>query len=442
VTVAARAAGPVRLREAARPGETTRATVTLKAEGLYRPAAAPGGGQNEAPKPLKLRVETRLEFVERVLKVDGQAWPERTARRVVRAGSAINGEVRPSSAALRPEVALLVAEPRPGGVVVFSPGGPLTRAELELVQGPGDPLALDGLLPVRPVEPGDAWKVSDATARALSSYDTLASNNLEARLESADEARAVVRLRGDVRGSVLGGEGAVACAGSYTFDRKVGRIARLVLERAEGRSPGPVEAGLDVKSTLTVDRRGDEDPAAAGLGDEALARLDLDTPDPRRELLLLNAPDGKYALTHDRDWHTFWDDTRLTVLKRLAKGEVVAQCNLATGPNAGKGRHQDLNQFRDDIRRGLGARFAQFLGAGEVDGDPAGHFRYKVGVQGRQGELGVVWYYYLVAGPAGDQVVATFTLAESQVQAFGSEDERLIGSFRWRPTAEGARSER
>ena len=121
----------------------------------------------------------------------------------------------------------------------------------------------------------------------------------------------------------------------------------------------------------------------------------------------------------------------MTVLKRVERGRLVAQCNLAAGPNAGRGRHQDPAQFRDDVRKGLGARFGQFLGAGEVDGDPAGGFRYKVGVQGRQGDLGVIWYYYLIAGPEGDQVLATFTLAETQAPAFGDQDEALIGSLRW-----------
>ena len=91
---------------------------------------------------------------------------------------------------------------------------------------------------------------------------------------------------------------------------------------------------------------------------------------------------------------------------------MVAQCNLSVGPAAGPGRHQDPTQFRDDIRRALKGRFVQFLGVGEVDGDPAGGFRFKVGVQGREGDLGVVWYYYLVASPDGDQLVAIFTLAD------------------------------
>ena len=124
----------------------------------------------------------------------------------------------------------------------------------------------------------------------------------------------------------------------------------------------------------------------------------------------------------------FWEDPKLIVLKRLDGGQVIAQCNLMVGPDAGKGRHQDPNQFRDDIRRALKQRFVQFLGAGEIDGDPAGGFRYKVGVQGREGKLGIVWYYYLIASPEGEQLLATFTLAEDHVKRVrrpGPGDDRL-----------------
>ena len=332
-----------------------------------------------------------------------------------------------------PRLRSLVAEPREGAVFVWSPGGPLTRSELELVQAAGDPLALTGLLPGKPVAVGDRWKVEGDAARCLSAYDALAVNALEATLEGLDEASATIRLAGEVRGAVLGGEGTITCSGSLRFDRKAGRIDRLSVERSETRKPGPVEAGLEIKSTLTIERS--PLPTPAELSDGVLAGVPLE-PGPKGERLLLASPDGKYTLLHDRDWHTYWDDTRQTVLKRLDRGEVVAQCNLATGPRAGKGRHQDLVQLRDDLRRALGRRFGQFLGAGEVDGDPAGGFRYKLAAQGREGDLGVLWYYYLVASPEGDQLLVTFTLADSQAKAFGDQDLQLIGSLRWKTRPE------
>ncbi|MBY0397258.1 MAG: hypothetical protein K2X91_12450, partial [Thermoleophilia bacterium] len=447
---AAADAGPLTLREAARPGAVSRVEVRLTAQGLYKPETPPEAADEAAKakeaearsKGLSLKVETRLEFLERVVRADDAGRPTVTLRRATRAGAAINGEVRPSASALRPEVATLLAEVRPSGIEVASLGGPLTRSELELVEAPGDPLALAGLLPANPVEPRARWTVSDLSARSLSGYDVLEANRLEATLADVDDDTATIRLGGEVRGKALGGEGTMAFSGACVFDRKANRVKSLKLDRAETRRPGPVEAGLDVKSALSVTRE-DAEPSPS-LTDEGVARLDLDgelSDDARRvarRALLLRGPDGRFTLRHDRDWHTYWDDHRLTILKRLdARGGLVAQCNLAAGPRAGKGRHQDLNQFRDDVRRGLGGRFSGFLGAGEVDGDPAGHFRYKIGAQGKQGDLGVVWYYYLIASPEGEQLVATFTLAATALPAFGAEDERLVGGFRWEPRTEG-----
>jgi len=418
------------LRDAARVGDATKLSVSLKAEGLYRPGPPPGAAKSEPVKSLKLKVETRLEFGERVLAIEsGRGQARRVIRKVSQAASAINGEIRPTAAVLRPEVALLVAETREEGVIVFSPGGPLTRSELELVQGAADPLTLGALLSDEPVKVGSTWTVRDEAARSLSAYDTLIQNALTAKVESLDARTAKIHLEGNVRGMVLGAEGKMLFDGTLTVDRAAGRIERLDLQRSEARKPGAVEAGLEVKSTLTVTRK--EADAAARIPDEVVSSVATE-PDPQREELLLVAPDGRYSLRHDRDWHTYWEDPRLTVLKRLERGIVVAQCNLMKGPNAGKGRHQDLKQFRDDLRSALGPRFASFLGEGEVDGDPAGGFRYKVGVQGREGEVGVVWYYYLVASPEGEQLLATFTQAEGRVKSFGDQDLRLIGSLRWR----------
>ena len=86
------------------------------------------------PKPRELDVQTRLIFHERIVPVgpdglvrssqrSGSATPMlrsrggslKVVRHVVQAAAAINGEVRPTAASLRPEVALLVAEKRDRG---------------------------------------------------------------------------------------------------------------------------------------------------------------------------------------------------------------------------------------------------------------------------------------------------------------------------------------
>lgn len=423
---------PADLRERAEVGRMTQALVELKAEGLYRPDANPDKTGAKPSKALALRVHTRLTFVQKVLAVGPDGGASRVARRVFQAASAINGEIRPSASQIRPDVSLLVVERRAGHIRAFSPGGPLTRSELELVEVAGDPLMLAALLPAKPVSKGDRWTVGADAARSLSGYDALAFNRLEATLEGLDDASATLKLIGEVRGAALGGEGAITFNGQAAFDRKTGRFTRLVLSRREVRKAGPVEAGLEMTSTLTVDQRDAE--ATPELGVEISGELPTDA-SPARLLLLFEPPEGKYTLLHDRSWHLFWDDRRVAVLKRLDQGEVVAQCNLSVGPDAGKGRHQDPNQFRDDIQRALGTRFGQVLGAGEVESPPGGGFRYRVAVAGFEGEVGILWYYYLLASPAGDQLVATFTLGQAQTKAFANQDAQLIGSLVWKDPA-------
>ena len=287
------------LRERMRSGSSTRVQIELKAQGLYRPGIPSGSAADgaEMPKPRQLEVQTRLIFHERIVPVGpgGLLRPSsannanptdssnasgslKVVRHVVQAAAAINGEVRPTAAMLRPEVALLVAERRDRGwpVVVFSPSGPLSWPELELVQGVGDPLPLADLLPEKPVAVGDHWKVRDTAAKAMSGYDTITASTLEATLESADATRARIRLNGRVEGSAFGGSGAIGCEGFATFDREALRIDHLDLNRTETRQAGPVEAGLEMKSTLVVTRHPAE-PSDA-LSDAARRRFPFRQP--------------------------------------------------------------------------------------------------------------------------------------------------------------------
>lgn len=445
-------ASTIFLGETVPKGSASRVRIEMRASGLFRQGLPPGQLVDEArmPKPATLDIQTRMTYDERVLTliedslataagVDKKVGavtrgrPARVVRRVVQAASAINGEkgqIRPMTAVLRPEVSLLVAERRrdDGPVVVVSPAGPLTGAELQVVQAACDPLALTDILPAGPVERGRSWRVAESAARGISEYDTITACTLEATLESFDEARATVRLQGRIEGSLQGAPGLMTCDGLLALDRRKGWIDRLDLKRNESRRPGPVEAGLDVKSTITLVRTAEPPPAT--LLDSALIGYSLEVT-PERARLLQESPDGKASLVHDRKWHLFWDNQRLVVLKRLEGQRVVAQCNLVVGPPAGRGRHQDATQFRDEVRKVLGRRFVRFLGAGEVEGDPAGGYRYKVGVLGTEGDLQVVWYYYLIASPEGDQLVVTYTLAAQDAQGLGDQDAEMIASLRW-----------
>lgn len=453
---AAGAADPVRLREQARVGEATRVTIVLSAEGTrpgiaasgtVRAAQGGGGGGADAQakaeaKPtgepdLPFRVEVHCDFDERVLTLAADGRPGRLVRRVERATAEIDffrAKGQKMAVRLRPELELLVTERRPEGPITVSVGGPLSRSELDVLQGPGEPLSLASLLPEKPVAVGDTWSIPGDAARALSEYEALAANTLKGRLLTLEEGTATIGLSGEVRGAVRGGEGVIRFDGQAVFDRQAGRVQSLRLDRNESRAAGQVESAVEARSRLEVARTPIAVPEA--LSDAALKDLPLEV-DARRALLQLVPPDGRYELLHDRDWHLAFEDTREVVLKRFDRGEFLAQCNLRTAPAAGVGRHQDLNQFRDELKQSLGKFFGAFGGMGEVGGAAAGGFRYKVAVEGAVQDNGVqpVWYYYLVAAPSGEQIIGIFTLSKASEARFGDQDLQVIGTLEWREAA-------
>ena len=439
-------------------GSSTRVQIELKAQGLYRPGLPPASGADGAqmPKPRELEVQTRLIFHERIVPVGPDALVPRSDSRAAKPSRSSGGGFAQGRTACRSSGRGNQRRGSPDGRGASrrggSPGGRETRSWLArrcleprgaalLVRARGGAgggrSARSCRSPARgPVASGDRWKVRERAAKVMSGYDTITSSNLEAMLESLDQSKARIRLKGRVEGSAFGGSGAIGCEGFATFDREAGRLDHLDLNRVETRQAGPVEAGLDMKSTLIVSRHTAEPPEA--LSDAGLAGIPLGS-SRESERLQIILPGGRSTVLADRNWHIFWEDSRTAILKRLDGGRVIAQCNLMAGPSAGKGSHQDPAQFRDDIRRGLKDRFVQFLGAGEVGGRPDGGFRFKVGVQGREGDLGVLWYYYLLASPAGEQLLATFTLALDNQQTFGESDLELIGSLRWLPASRGSR---
>ena len=44
----------------------------------------------------------------------------------------------------------------------------------------------------------------------------------------------------------------------------------------------------------------------------------------------------------------------------------------------------------------------------------------------------MLWHYYLIAGPEGDQLIVTFTLSAAQQTQFADQDLKLIGSLEWK----------
>jgi len=94
---------------------------------------------------------------------------------------------------------------------------------------------------------------------------------------------------------------------------------------------------------------------------------------------------------------------------------------------AKKGEHISAAAFKTAMNDASGWRPERELQTGEV---PSGDRRwiYRYSVQGQLEGVEVLQNFYLIAGPDGEQVVLTFTLAPKQADKLGARDLSLAGS--------------
>ena len=158
--------------------------------------------QEGSPKKQAVKLEAGHRCVERTLLLNEKTGlPSKVVRNYEAArGSLTIGSERPTQNTLRADRALIVALRGDDALTVFSPKGPLTREELELVGEHFDTLTLPGLLPGKQVEVGATWQLSNPTALGLCQFEGLEHHSLTGRLEAVAGDQAKIAISGNAKG--------------------------------------------------------------------------------------------------------------------------------------------------------------------------------------------------------------------------------------------------
>lgn len=323
---------------------------------------------------------------------------------------------------------LVVAEGRREGVLLYSPSGPLTAADLELLRAPGDTLCLLGLLPPKAVAVGEKWSPGSWVGQMLTDIEAASQSDLSCTLQSVTDGKAKVTFEGNMVGATAASSATVKIQGWYVFDLKRQRLAQAEIEQTEKRSVGPISPGMNVTAKAIVSRTPTDD--ANGITEEAAAAVPLEPPAALIQLRF-RAP-WNVEFNHDRDWHIFQQSAQIGVLRLLEKGVFVAQCNLSPVRPAAPGEHVAEKQFEDDIRASIGPRLKS-LKKGEVIPTDDGRFLYRVTAVGESNNVPVTWIYYLCAAPNGSQVSFVFAVETALLDRLGNRDRQMLNSLRFLP---------
>jgi hypothetical protein len=210
---------------------------------------------------------------------------------------------QPQQNVLRPEVKRLVVLRDKQAKAPFSPDGPLTWSEIDLVRTEIFTPLLAGLLPARTVREQDRWSPSTAALQELTGMVQIESATLECTFSQVTRqgSRTVARVTfsGTVQGNSEVGSTRQQLDGYFLFDLDSNHVAFLSLRGAHSLlDENKREVGrMEGRFVLTREVK----PAAGELADDVLRGLALE-PTSENTRLLYDNPDLGVRFLHSRRW--------------------------------------------------------------------------------------------------------------------------------------------
>jgi hypothetical protein len=399
---------------------------------------ASGGGGKTISHDLTARAD--FAFDERRLAPGGRdALAYRAARDFSTGRMETGVGDRPTTVEISPQSRLIVAGGHSGGITNYSPQGPLTRESLDLLEIPGDPLALSAILPVKSVNVDETWIPADWASQMLAAVEAVEKSTTSCKLASATEELAVIEVSGVVTGQRQGANCEVRIEGTVNYDRTTDSVggAHLVyqVKSAVGAvSPG-VEAEVDVRIKRTV-------AAENGRLTDALVKAIPISPEADAMTLLFDATPWGARMRHARDWYLFHavmeGESQVAILRLIDRGSLIAQCNVSPIASVAPGQTTPLDQFEADIKASLKTRLKAITAREQVNVDNGmkvfrvvaeGQFTIK----GKESETTVPthWIYYLCTAPNGKQASFVFAVESQLLEQMGSKDEELVRSLQF-----------
>lgn len=404
-------------------GKTAPHVMTARAEFAFAERRLPAGGRDA----LSLRAvrDFQLARMESVVTPDGEA--------TAGAGKAETAVVLPK------HLQLIVAEGRTSGVACYCPTSPMTRETVDLLELPGDPLALTAMLPAKSVEIEETWTPPEWAGQMLAAIEAIETSTLSCKLAAATETSATISVSGAVKGQRDGANCEVTIHGSITYDRKNEAISEAKLTYAVKSTIGAVSPGLDL--TMEVETHRQPLDSAGRLEDKVLSAIPISAPVNVYDLVYDAAPWG-VRLRHSRDWFfyqaTLEGSPQVAIFRLMQSGSIIAQCNMSPIPSAAPGQHVPLEQFEKDIKASLGTRLDSIRAKEQLNVD-TGMKVFRVIADGKHTiagpkekvEIPTTWVYYLCAAPSGKQSSFVFAVESKLVEQMGTRDEDLVRSLQF-----------
>ncbi len=401
--------------------------VKLEMNGTLK-AAAP------ADKPTPMTVNAQFAYEEDILESgDGTNQPVRAVRWYsdARAGLNIGGQT--ADLQLSPDRRHLAVSIFEGRCELFSPKGPLTRDELDLLDIPGNTAVLDRLLPPLPIQKDAQWNPGPEVLARLLGLDVVTESDVTGKVKEMLSGGVVrVEFSGRLSGRALGAATKLELLGRYQFPMSSPKISWFAMLVRENREGGAVDSGFEAVARLQLQRSARPRPQQIPL--DELAQITFPPLEADKKILFRDEARG-WQLLHDRRWYLVGRSDGLTAFRFVDAMRSVAQCNVA--PATDDRQDVTLSGFQELVKQLLGDRFRRIVDFDEQT-SPTGHRMFRVHATGLVNDLTIHWFYYLLTSPGGQNYVAVFTVEDQDLPLFGEADKDFIAGLAFLQPSETA----
>ncbi|MCX7666614.1 MAG: hypothetical protein N2112_13835 [Gemmataceae bacterium] len=377
----------------------------------------------EGKPPVKQLISGAARYVynERILPVDPKAAEVRTIRLYSKYDLKRSiGDVR-QEISLRPEVKRLVLLKKGTAKIPFSPDGPLSWGEIDLVRRDLLLPAFAQVCPTTPVKPGDTWTVDEKTTLEISGLMELnKGSQLTAKFEnlvrSGTKEIATLSIKGTLLGQNEDGPSQQKLDIVLSIDVNKRFINFIEIKGIEnplddkGKSQGTIEG----KFTLT--RTIENSPI---LPDEKLSLLKLE-PDDENTLLLSEDEIPGIRFIHSRRWRLGRTTGRQITLDELGgRGGILLTLETAD-------RVPTARAFLEEAKKELQDRKAKILLEGKIEkiNDQLERFTLDTEISDRKIRL----HYYLIRQANGGATLVASCSSDDKT-GLGAEVEKIAKSF-------------
>jgi hypothetical protein len=391
--------------------------------------------KNLAVRPLPVTGRSAIDYDERVLDASGAGDVQKTLRVYRRIDFDRTVGNQPQHSTIRPVVRRLVVLRHKNVEVPFSPDGPLTWGEIDLVRTDVFTPALNGLLPEKAVVPGDRWTAMTAAVQELTDMERIDEGQVACRFEEItsvgrrDYAR--VAFEGTVRGVNEDGPNRQQLDGYLFFDLKSRHVSYLSLKGTsylldkDGKALGEVHGQFVLTRQL--------DPRCGDLSDEAVRRMAVE-PDSENTLLLYENPELGVRFLYPRRWRLAGTHgPQVAIDEANGSGLLITVAPVTGVPSAA----QFLTESRDFLTKQK-MTVLQVEQPREVPSGPKRLEYFSLEVE-NAGQRAIMEYYVSRQECGGVTLAARLLPADRpQVHRDVERIARSIGVFKAQPAPVGA----